>query len=351
MTLTEAKPSQESLPIGRRTARLGTVDLLRCIAGTGVLWHHMTLDSRLPTLRDTGRYGWTGVEIFFVVSGFVIPYAMHGAGYRVAKDIKTFLLRRLIRLDPPYFAASAGAVLLWYLAWLTPGFGGPAPPVDWATSLAHIGYLNGFLGLPWYLPVSWTLGIEFQFYLIAAIAFPALVARTSAFLPLAVLVNAITLLGVHFGFVSAARAGAPAILSWVPLFVMGIAAFRRFAGMASNREFLFSLVTSAAVGFLAGRWAGIVAAVPSAVLLAYGSITLPRLLQSYAGITYSLYLVHDPVGMRAVHLVQRLGQSPGVEMLAALGGVMASLAAAVVFWHYVERPALRWAAAVKTSSR
>jgi len=53
----ETNGAQEVVHIDRRTARLGTVDLLRCIAGTGVLWHHMTLDSRLPILHDTGRYG------------------------------------------------------------------------------------------------------------------------------------------------------------------------------------------------------------------------------------------------------------------------------------------------------
>lgn len=62
-------------------SRLGTVDALRCVAGTLVLWFHLTHNSRNSLIRESGSIGWVGVEVFFVVSGFIIPYAMHRTAY------------------------------------------------------------------------------------------------------------------------------------------------------------------------------------------------------------------------------------------------------------------------------
>lgn len=104
--------------------RMGSVDLLRCVAGTAVLWFHISQASKLPIVAASGALGWVGVEIFFVVSGFIIPFAMHRGGYRFPGDAKRFVARRLVRLDPPYLLASAFAALLSYVAWKTPGFRG-----------------------------------------------------------------------------------------------------------------------------------------------------------------------------------------------------------------------------------
>jgi len=273
---------------------------------------------------------------------------MHRSGYRLPKDTKSYLLRRLIRIDPPYFFASAGSALLWYLASLASGFRGSPPNISWAASLAHVGYLNGVLGFPWYAPASWTLGIEFQFYLLAAVALPLCVVRSGAFLLPALIANVLTLLGVHYGMVAEAQANSAAILTWIPLFLIGVSAFRRFSKLSANGEFLVVQMTSAATGMLVGRPAGVAAAVLSALLLAYGRIDLPKTLAAYASITYSLYLVHGPIGTRVVRLVQRLGDTPGVDILSVFAGTVASLVAAVIFWHSVERPALRWASALKT---
>ncbi|MEO7214811.1 hypothetical protein [Mucilaginibacter sp.] len=43
--------------------------------------------------------------------------------------------------------------------------------------LSHLAYLNNFTGAPYINPVYWTLGIEFQFYLFVALAFPVIVSK------------------------------------------------------------------------------------------------------------------------------------------------------------------------------
>ena len=58
--------------------RLPTLDALRGVASLAVMWFHFTLQPYLSNdaIRRSGKYGWLGVEVFFVVSGFVIPYTM-----------------------------------------------------------------------------------------------------------------------------------------------------------------------------------------------------------------------------------------------------------------------------------
>jgi peptidoglycan/LPS O-acetylase OafA/YrhL len=326
------------------TARLGSVDLLRCVAGTAVLWLHLTESSHNPTLKAAGKLGWVGVEIFFVVSGFVIPFAMYRAGYRLPNDAIQFVTRRLVRLDPPYFVASAFAALLSYAAWKTPGFRGPEPTISWGATLAHVGYLNGILGLPWYNGVCWTLGIEFQFYLIAAILFPVFSARSRYFLSFVIVATTVPLLAMKFGGV-----GDQWLLRWASIFVMGISAYRLSAGVARKSEFFLVQLLAAGAAVAAGRWEGAVAGTLSAMVIAFISVDLPRLLAAYAAITYSLYLVHQPIGNRVVHLTQRLGSELAVDMAGVAFGLAASFLAAIVFWQYVERPSLKWAASIKAS--
>jgi peptidoglycan/LPS O-acetylase OafA/YrhL len=128
-------------------------------------------------LRETGRYGWLGVEVFFVISGFVIPYSMHRGGYRVSQHFWRFLAKRLARLEPPYLVSIVVVVILWYLSALTPGFQGTNPDIRPTRLLLHLGYLNAFFGHPWLNPVYWTLGIELQYYLLVAITYPLLSSR------------------------------------------------------------------------------------------------------------------------------------------------------------------------------
>ena len=61
--------------------RIDIVNALRAFAALFVAWGHFEL-GQTKWLDWSGRYGYTGVYIFFVISGFVIPYSLHRGGYR-----------------------------------------------------------------------------------------------------------------------------------------------------------------------------------------------------------------------------------------------------------------------------
>jgi len=166
-----------------------TLDGLRAISILWVLGFHCVffistanLDLAL-TLRNDPllawlKFGFRGVDIFFVISGFIISHILmreHAATGRVG--LKNFYLRRAIRLFPAYYVSLA------LYGWLDPL---PLKNV-WANLL----YVNNFLPIEQqFMGWAWSLAIEEQFYILFPIALillmklrpayrmPALVAAT-----------------------------------------------------------------------------------------------------------------------------------------------------------------------------
>ena len=106
-------------------------------------------------------YGGLGVIVFFVLSGFVIPYSVR----RDAIDwrfVGRFMLRRSIRLDPAYWLTLVTATLL---ALTLHAIGQDVvPPPTLGQFAAHLVYLQGILGYRQIVSVFWTLAVEIQLY-------------------------------------------------------------------------------------------------------------------------------------------------------------------------------------------
>src|SRR4051794_29974124 len=93
------------------TPRYVFIDALRGIACLGVLFHHLlhntvlevTLRKVLPAFVQAAfGYGARGVQIFFIISGFVIAHSLRDF-VPSARNIGSFILRRQMRLDPAYW--------------------------------------------------------------------------------------------------------------------------------------------------------------------------------------------------------------------------------------------------------
>jgi peptidoglycan/LPS O-acetylase OafA/YrhL len=141
--------------------RIEVLDWLRGLAAVTVALYHLTggLDR---WLRELGSHSYLGLTIFFVISGLVIPYAMWRGRYHGPADAPAFILKRLSRLEPSYFAAIAITLALGYLSAQAPGFKGSPFHVMPLALLLHVGYLNGIFDQPWLSPVFWTLGSNFS---------------------------------------------------------------------------------------------------------------------------------------------------------------------------------------------
>jgi len=154
------------------------IDGLRFVAISMVVLYHLNghLISKSTSYEHSGRVDWSclvamqglhGVELFFVISGFILalPFAAHYLAGDQTVSLRKYYLRRLTRLEPPYFAA---LLLLFVLnAWVHPGSIGNSYGHLIATFLySH----NLVYGTPsTVMGVAWSLEIEVQFYLLVPI--------------------------------------------------------------------------------------------------------------------------------------------------------------------------------------
>jgi len=333
------------MPSAAVPGRIEVVEALRGIAALAVAWFHFTHGAGLLKdgwLKATGEYGWLGVEVFFVISGFVIPYSMHRGGFRFGPDVGVFLGKRVLRIEPPYVAAVLITVALWYASAAVPGFRGTEPHLTWGQVASHAGYLTAILGFDWVNPVFWSLAIEFQFYLFAALAFP-LLAHAS---------RAVRIASLAAFCASGAAIPSPIFLfGYAPLFTLGIVAFWRYAGL--ERGAAGWLALGAACAAAAWGLSPPMAAAGIASAIAITLVRLPRVrgLAFLGAISYSLYLLHAPIGGRVVNFGARFADGLAAQLAVLACAVAAAIGAAWLLWFCVDRPAQRWAAALRYRGR
>lgn len=254
-----------------RLTRLTNIDAMRGIASLAVAWFHFTNGNVAfladGPLKDSGKWGWAGVEMFFVISGFIIPYTLFRGGYDLTR-FPRFLGKRLIRLDPPYLVSICLIIGLGFASSHAPGFQGAPFSVTWRQLVLHLGYVNALFDEPWLNPVFWTLAIEFQYYLMIGAVFPLLnakstVVRATTFLTL----GATAFLGLSDRF----------IFHYFPLFLLGVAVFYYRSSAITLRQLLAIVaVTSSVVFFTLGPVVGTVG------LLSVFLLLFERILRSSA---------------------------------------------------------------------
>jgi peptidoglycan/LPS O-acetylase OafA/YrhL len=321
--------------------RLAAADALRGLAAMAVCWHHFTqgngafLDDGL--LKASGHYGWLGVAAFFVLSGFVIPLSLHSGGYQV-RNYGVFLAKRFIRLHPAYLAAVALVILLGYASSLSPLFAGPEFKPTAPQVLAHAFYACEFTGTRWLCPVFWTLAIEVQYYLLIGLVFPFL-AHSSRPVRLATYAGAAAL---------ATLISPPSIVtSWLFLFLLGSSVFQLRSGIIGKAEFLAQLACFSLGSHLTLNLPTALTASATALLLAFHRGHVPALLSALGTISYSLYLVHVPVGSRVINLAARFTDSFTARTAILALALIASLAAAAALYRFVELPSQRWSSRIR----
>lgn len=320
--------------------RLTTIDTLRGLASLAVCIYHLTNGNSafLPnsSVKTVGSYGWLGVEIFFVISGFIIPYALFLGKYNL-KQYGTFIVKRVTRLDPPYFLAIALVLALGYAINRMPGFNGPPFSPSLAQVLLHVAYLNTFFGFDWLSPVFWTLAIEFQYYLLVGLVFP-FIANTNAYIR----GTALAMLGT----LAVLFPQGQFVFHWLFLFLLGMLAFQRRAKLIEKNVF-YALLIPATIG----TWytlGSLIAFVGVATCLAILFTDVSNRVFLFLGqISYSLYLVHVPIGMRAINLGTRFATSYPAKLLLFAFAFALSVIAAYLFYLLVEKPAQTWAANIR----
>ena len=350
--------------ISAPTAPLWTVQVMRGVAALMVVAGHGQSAVSGVVAADGGSFvrstlvPWgAGVDLFFVVSGFIMVHASRRLFGRPAAR-RTFLRRRLTRIVPLYWLVTTAFVLLLGAATLK---GGDSFP-DWRAILASYAFVpadtygDGRL-FPVY-DLGWTLNYEMFFYALFAIvvAWP----RARALAALGLLLTVLVLAG-------SVVLGPSAIWFWTrPIvidFGLGVAVGALVAsGFALPRTARIVLAVSAVVLLfadplhvfdgpagttVANAWPRVLlAGVPVAAVLAAALLgpepRMPRIAVPFttAGdASYSLYLFHPFALIALEKLAQKVpavGSAPGWLLVAAT--VATALAIALAAWRWIERP-------------
>ena len=328
-------------------SRVDVLDPLRGIAALAVCWGHFAVAEPIRLLYITTRYGHLGVEVFFVISGFVVPYSLNQAGYSIASFPK-FLLKRITRLDPPYIISIFVALFILFLRFALHGFQASyRPPVSAFQLLLHLGYLNAFFNYNWVIPLYWTLAIEFQFYLSIGLSYPLISHRSP-------LIRYLTLglLGTTFLITSSEAF----VSHYVFLFLLGIASYQFRKALMSATVFGFAVGVLLVMLIVSLGLEQALVGVATALTITFVKYK-GRALQFFGRISYSLYLTHMVAGSSIIEfgLNGRVHSFPGRICLYLIAFAV-TIAFAYCFYRLVEVPSIKWSKRVSygkigTSSR
>lgn len=312
---------------------LNEVHLLRGLASLMVCLFHLILGNAnlFPSsnlLERTFSFGYLGVEIFFILSGYVICYSFpEGFGFR---HLGTFFSKRIVRIEPPYIAS---IVLVIVLNLFSHKITGIKTEISYLNVLSHLAYINNFNPTTYLNVVYWTLGVEFQFYLLIAFVFPFM--KVSRYILLLILGIFMFLSCLHFSDKIAI------ILPYLSYFALGILLyFYKLKRQVNSLLFLFlSVLFTTQIFFFQGV-EGTVAAVFTVLVLLFWQYS-NSIIRFFSTISYSLYLIHVPVGGKVINLGMRFATSPLSRYSLVLVAVLVSVGFAYLFHKIVEQPAFK----------
>jgi peptidoglycan/LPS O-acetylase OafA/YrhL len=325
------------------------IEPLRALAAIGVCWFHFTNGTQsekglLETdwIRSSGSFGWLGVACFFVISGFVIPLSMYGGKFQLRRDWKVFFGKRILRLDPPYIVSILIYVGLVYLGAMLPTSSGQPPNISAVRLLAHIGYLNTFLNYGWLNTAYWTLAIEFQYYITIAFCYAAIASKAQ-------IRNYLATIGL--ASLSFLPTGNQFVLHFMVVFVIGIVTFQRHVGLIDGKIFGFHLLTLTAITAITLGIPIASTALITSLIIAFVEFEVPKAISFIAMISYSIYLIHEPIGVRIIIFGMRFAHTLPLRILVLLCALVATIVAAYGFYLAIERPAKSWSAALKYTAK
>jgi peptidoglycan/LPS O-acetylase OafA/YrhL len=355
------------------SSRFLMIDGLRGIAAIMVVFYHLygnlkeQVSSWVPATIDTlVSHGNIGVQIFFVISGFVIAYSVGDKQINL-KYIGTFALRRSIRLDPPYWLSIITAIFLTYLS--TALFSEIHRELPSAIKiLSHLAYMQDMLGYGNIISVYWTLCLEVQFYLLFVILI-ALFQKfnetnsTQLLLQTKWVKWALFLLGIlsicnYFDIYSVGIKHT--FLPYWHNFFLGILICWCIRGWLNPMYFLAFWITLLGFAVYFEHETNVLTSLITsmAVFIAGVRGQLSKVFSStiyqYLGkISYSLYLFHPIIGWRVISIGKRyLGPELNILEGTALfvSGIMVSIFISHAVFIYVEKPTIAFSRRFKLNS-
>ncbi|HWK00380.1 MAG TPA: acyltransferase [Xanthobacteraceae bacterium] len=322
------------------------LDLLRLFAALGVVLFHYAFRGAaaenftvvsLPSVEFLAKYGWFGVQLFFIISGFVIARSAVGRGP------VQFGIARFARLWPAFVVCTTLTALITWL-WGAPRFETSVP--QW---LANLTMVAPALRQPFMDGAYWSIVIEITFYawfalFIALGQFPK---RTDdivlGWLSIALVNEAL----IHSSIMRHLFMTEYAGFFCAGILIAEIANGRR--GWQAPFLIVVSTVIASSEALVGARETAVHYSVPFSTTMMITltvlsvalvwlasrirSLPLPKgILLATGGLTYPLYLLHQHIGYIAFNRLHEYAPA----WLLVLGMTLAMIALSYVIWRYIE---------------
>ncbi|RJT28383.1 acyltransferase [Mesorhizobium waimense] len=330
---------------------IATLDLLRLAAAQAVVIFHYffrgaasggALVEGYPLVATLAIYGYLGVNLFFLISGFVIAWSAEGRNW------EQFAMARFVRLYPGFLTCMTITFIV------VASVGAPLFSISFAQYAANLSMFAPAFGQPFMDGVYWSIVLELVFY-----GWVTLALFTGVFqkrkLQLIFIWLAISALNEFFIGSRAIRM--LLITEFGPFFAAGVLVHHIHAHGRSQVALLLlaaSFLLSCGTVSVTRDWMlneyGLAVSQPHLVIANFAMhamLICGVLLRSHVqpsaltlalgGLTYPLYLLHQNIGYLAINAA---GPLVG-KWAAAFGCVALMLFVSWAIWRYVERPVQR----------
>ncbi len=332
----------------KENKRLLEIDAMRGFAAIIVVFFHLTMQS-LKLTKAGFKYGMTGVDLFFIISGFVIFMTLEKT-----RNWKDFAISRFSRLYPAYWFSVSFVFLLvvsghTFLKQISAGVSPGALYFANMTMLQHYFNINNLDG-PY-----WTLIIELVFYVFMIVIFQAKKLQYIIPIGIAVMVLSLTnhFLKPVYPALSSTIAFIFPLINYFPLFFAGILFYKiKYDGPDFNKYLLIA-ITYIIQGILFYGERGntisqkgyfICISLHYLIFILYVNGRLSFLVNKpmlfLGSISYSLYLCHQYLSLRVI--IPWARQALGMPYVAAAAFV-ALPAVIILAWlvtTFIEKPAM-----------
>jgi peptidoglycan/LPS O-acetylase OafA/YrhL len=368
-------------------------DGLRALCIVAVIAFHVVSSDR-PWLENIARRGWCGVDVFFVLSGFLITWIIAREMDQTGSvNLSRFYARRALRLQPTFFTGLLAVTALMFFFNHAKFLGMMAAMPFFLTYSYNFAVAFGVIQLSSYGQV-WSLCIEEHFYLVWPWVLRRCGTRKCLRIALGVVIFVLIYRTMLYGWLNWGHLGSPSLGSLdriyygtdtrIDAILLGCAtalALREaslhafFQRLADWRWFTSAAVVAALIAFawatggaFKGGWRGatvgfsLMAVATAAVLLAV--LLRPQSLLArglgwrpmvFVGrISYGIYLFHDPLWNALARVMGlgsgRVGTLPQ-EIVALLVTFFGSVALAWAHFVIVEKRFLAWRARMDSKQK
>lgn len=317
--------------------QIGIIHKLRGVAALMVFGFHFIYLSEyffnFFGIRSVFFYGRLGIHVFFVISGFVIIHSLARGNYDLSKW-KSFILKRFIRLEPPYlvvlFLTFGYLILRSYIK------GPDKDTPDFNQLILHIGYLIPFTQEKWLSIVFWSLAVEFQFYFLISFVYPLLVKNV---------IVRWSIYGAFWGL----KFLVPSMefFHWSLVFALGMQLALYKHKLISKTEFMVSFICLPGLIYFNYYFEVFAFSFITFLLIFFERDFKSAVFDFFGNISYSLYLVHMLIyvplfNIALVHFNSNWGR---VVMFVVI--ITLVVLAAYLLYRYVEKPSKRYAGQIK----